>query len=196
MGSQRIRQDWETFTFTFQTVCSPTNSSIHEISQQNTGMGCYFLLQGIFLTHGSNSHLLYLLHWQTDSLPLHHQGNSQKSSSSHYTHHIADVQRVKFNFPKLIVVFQIRSSFYIALLITHIKTSHLLLKMKVSLRTCLPYMIFWITFCHSEFFRNLNFKQWINNVFITYLYFLWGLTFVLKKDYNSVRIRLILTLIT
>ena len=30
---------------------------------KNTGVGCHFLLQGIFLTHGSN---LCLLHWQAD----------------------------------------------------------------------------------------------------------------------------------
>ena len=40
-------------------------------------MGCHFLLQGIFLTQRSN---LGLLHWQTDSLPLSHQG-----SPSYYT---------------------------------------------------------------------------------------------------------------
>ena len=33
-------------------------------------MGFLFLLQGIFPTQGSNSHLLHLLHWQVDSLPL------------------------------------------------------------------------------------------------------------------------------
>ena len=32
-------------------------------------MACHFLLQGIFLTQGSN---LCLLHWQVDSLPLSH----------------------------------------------------------------------------------------------------------------------------
>ena len=37
---------------------------------KNTGVGCHDLLQGIFLTQGSNLHLLYLLHWQVDSLPL------------------------------------------------------------------------------------------------------------------------------
>ena len=36
---------------------------------KTTGVGCYFLLQGIFLTQGSNLHLLY---WQTDTLPLCH----------------------------------------------------------------------------------------------------------------------------
>ena len=37
---------------------------------KNTGVGCHFLLQEIFLTQG-----LYpcLLHWQVDSLPLKHQ---------------------------------------------------------------------------------------------------------------------------
>ena len=29
---------------------------------KNTGVGCYFLLQGIFLTQESNLHLLCLLH--------------------------------------------------------------------------------------------------------------------------------------
>ena len=39
---------------------------------KNAGMGCHFLLQGIFLTQGSN---LHLLHWQADSLPLCHLGS-------------------------------------------------------------------------------------------------------------------------
>ena len=37
---------------------------------KNTGVGCHFLLQGIFWTQGSNLSLLSLLHWQTGSLPL------------------------------------------------------------------------------------------------------------------------------
>ena len=40
------------------------------LSGKNTGMGCHILLQGIFLTQWSNSHLLHLFHWQADSLPL------------------------------------------------------------------------------------------------------------------------------
>ena len=36
-------------------------------SRKNTGVGCHFLLQGIFLTQGLNLHLLHLLHWQADS---------------------------------------------------------------------------------------------------------------------------------
>ena len=37
---------------------------------KNTGVGCHFLLQGIFLTQELNPHLLYLLHWQVGFLPL------------------------------------------------------------------------------------------------------------------------------
>ena len=39
---------------------------------KNTGVGCHFLLQRIFLTQGSNPSLL---HWQVDSLLLSHQGS-------------------------------------------------------------------------------------------------------------------------
>ena len=49
---------------------------------KNTGMRCHFLLQRIFLgslflglARGSNLCLLCLLHWQVDSLPLHHLGS-------------------------------------------------------------------------------------------------------------------------
>ena len=42
---------------------------------KHTGMGCQFLLQGIFLTQRLNLCLLCLLHWQADSLPLHHLGS-------------------------------------------------------------------------------------------------------------------------
>ena len=37
---------------------------------KNTGMACHALLQGIFLTQGSNPCLLRLLHWQVGYLPL------------------------------------------------------------------------------------------------------------------------------
>ena len=46
-------------------LLSPWNSP-----GKNTGVGCCALLQGIFLTQGSNLHLLHLLHWQAGSLPL------------------------------------------------------------------------------------------------------------------------------
>ena len=47
--------------------CSLPDSSVPWDSPgKNTGVGCHFLLQGIFLTQGSN---LHLLHWQAGSLP-------------------------------------------------------------------------------------------------------------------------------
>ena len=42
---------------------------------KSTGVGCHFLLQGIFQTQGSNWSLLHLLHWQVYSLPLSFLGN-------------------------------------------------------------------------------------------------------------------------
>ena len=39
-------------------------------SRQEYGVGCHFLLQGVFLTQGSNLSLSRLLLWQVDSLQL------------------------------------------------------------------------------------------------------------------------------
>ena len=48
--------------------CSPSGSSVHGDSPgKNSGMGCHDLLQGIFLTQGSNPGLLQ---WQSGSLTL------------------------------------------------------------------------------------------------------------------------------
>ena len=52
--------------------CTPPGSSVHDFPGKNTGVGCHFLLQGIFPTQGSNP---CLLHWQVDSLPLNYQGS-------------------------------------------------------------------------------------------------------------------------
>ena len=54
---------------------------------KNTGVGCHFLLQGIFPTQGSSPHLLSLLHWQEDSLPLHHLGNLNPNWPKNKTKH-------------------------------------------------------------------------------------------------------------
>ena len=43
--------------------------------QKNTGVGCHSLLQGIFLTQGSNPCLLCLLHYRWMLYPLRHQGS-------------------------------------------------------------------------------------------------------------------------
>ena len=48
---------------------------------KNTGVGCHFLLQGIFTTQGSNPCLLCLLYWQADSLPLCYLGSPQSCSN-------------------------------------------------------------------------------------------------------------------
>ena len=46
-----------------------------DFSGRNTRVGHHALLQGIFLTQGSNPSLLCLLHWQVGSLPLASLGN-------------------------------------------------------------------------------------------------------------------------
>ena len=63
------------FFATLWTVAHQAHLSM-EFSRQDTGVGCHFLLQGIFLIQASKLCLLYLLHWQADSLPLLHLGSS------------------------------------------------------------------------------------------------------------------------
>ena len=46
-----------------------------DVPGTNTRVGCHALLQGIFPTQELNLCLLCLLHQQTDSLPLSHQGS-------------------------------------------------------------------------------------------------------------------------
>ena len=62
------------------TLCHPIGCSARlpcpwDFPGKNTGVGCYFLLQGIFPTQGLNPSLLHLLHLYADSLPLHHLGS-------------------------------------------------------------------------------------------------------------------------
>ena len=45
---------------------------------KNTGVDCYALLQGTFLTQGSNLRLLHLQHWQAGTLSLAPPGNPQE----------------------------------------------------------------------------------------------------------------------
>ena len=47
----------------------PSWGKFHEYGGKNTGVGCHFLLPGIFSIQGSN---LHLLQWQADSLPRSH----------------------------------------------------------------------------------------------------------------------------
>ena len=48
----------------------PANAGPWNYLGKNTGTGCHFLLQGIFLTQESNLCLMCLLHWQVGSLAL------------------------------------------------------------------------------------------------------------------------------
>ena len=57
--------------------CSQPGSSLcpWDFPGKNTGMGCHFLLQGILSIQQLILHFLCLLHWQKNSLPLHHLGS-------------------------------------------------------------------------------------------------------------------------
>ena len=56
--------------------CSLPDFSVHGIFQaKNTGIGCHFLLQGIFPTQGSNPSLLCLLNCRQILLALSHWEN-------------------------------------------------------------------------------------------------------------------------
>ena len=57
------------------TLCDPREGSAKlprpwDSPGKNTGVGCHFLLQGMFLSPGANPCLLHLLRWQVGSLPL------------------------------------------------------------------------------------------------------------------------------
>ena len=65
--------------------CSPRGSSVRGIFPgRNTGVGCHFLPQGLFLTQGSNSCPLHLLHSKVDSLPQSHLRSSTMFRSSSF----------------------------------------------------------------------------------------------------------------
>ena len=96
MGLQRVGRDWETQlnwteskmnTIIYKLLSClvakscPTLQILHELQpsrilcpwdfpDKNTGVGCHFFLQEIFLNQGL--HLPHLLHWQADSLSLCH----------------------------------------------------------------------------------------------------------------------------
>ena len=61
-------------------------------------MSCHFLLQSIFLTHGSKLLLLSLLHWQADSVALSYLGSP---FSSEETLNTSVVQTFWFHLPYL-----------------------------------------------------------------------------------------------
>ena len=74
------------------TLCNPMDWSSPgslpfpwDFPGKNTGVGCHFLLQGIFPTQRLNPHLL---HWQADSLPLSHLGSPYLEGSEIYRYSI------------------------------------------------------------------------------------------------------------
>ena len=52
-----------------------------DIPDKIIGVGCHFLIQGIFPTQGLNLHLLNVLLWQVGSLPLEPSGKPHKLSN-------------------------------------------------------------------------------------------------------------------
>ena len=58
--------------------CSPSGSSVYGILQARRSVGCHFLLQGIFLTQGSNLHLLCLLCCRQILYHLSHWGSQAR----------------------------------------------------------------------------------------------------------------------
>ena len=56
--------------FAIQTTVAHQAPLSVEFSRREWGVTCHPFLLGIFPTHGSNLHLLCLLHWQAGSLPL------------------------------------------------------------------------------------------------------------------------------
>ena len=58
------------------TLCKPTRLLCPwDSPSKNTGVASHFLLQGLFLTQGSDLYLLHLLRWQLGSLPLSYLGS-------------------------------------------------------------------------------------------------------------------------
>ena len=69
-----------TCTQSCPTLCDPMDCNCPdplsmEFSRRENWNGCYFLLQGTSLTQGLKLHLLCLLPWQVNSLPLRHLGS-------------------------------------------------------------------------------------------------------------------------
>ena len=91
------------------TVARQTPLSM-EFPREDTGVGCHFLLQGIFPTQGSNPHLL---HRQADSIPLHHLGSPEAERNLIFKHWILNMILLssKKNYTWSIFTFQIQVSF-------------------------------------------------------------------------------------
>ena len=67
-GKKERKEEKSHLTLCDPVDCSPPSSSIHE--GKNTGVGCHFLLQGIFPTQRSNPGLPHCRQTQTQVLPI------------------------------------------------------------------------------------------------------------------------------
>ena len=96
-------------------IFCPWNSS-----GKNTGVGCTFLLQGIFLIQGSNPSLLHLLHWQVSSLTLVLPGKPMQNAaldSCYWNYHKTDFQRLRIYVICLDLKISGESTFWILLVV-------------------------------------------------------------------------------
>ena len=78
-----------------QTLVTPGTISLQifclwDFPGKNTGVGCHFLLQGIFLELGSNPRFLQ---WQADSLPWNHQGSPRSQITDSYCQYMFNFLR-------------------------------------------------------------------------------------------------------
>ena len=64
---------------------------------KNTGVGCHFLLRGIFLTQGSNLCVLCLLHWQWVLQHQRHLG--YPSQCINHCYNFQTVKKQRYNCP-------------------------------------------------------------------------------------------------
>ena len=68
---------------------------------KNTEVGCRVLFQGIFPTQRLNLHLVQFLHWQGDSLPLHHLGSLYTYIENKYWKKISQgTKKIMWNKPQ------------------------------------------------------------------------------------------------
>ena len=72
---QSCSTPWDPMDYTPTRLLRPRDSP-----GKNTGVGCHFFLQEIFLTQGLSPSLFCLLHWQAGSLPLAHLRTSTISN--------------------------------------------------------------------------------------------------------------------
>ena len=92
--------------------CSSIGPSGHgDPSGKNTGVGCYALIQGLFLTQESSPRLLCLLHWSEGSLPL--------MPSEKFVSHVRDLSH--FYFQSFSSSSSSTSSFSSSILYSHLK---------------------------------------------------------------------------